>query len=961
MEGYEIIDDDILCHYGRGHLDGGHSGRYPWGSGDDPHQHQSGFGAAVRELRAQGLTDKEIWEGWGISSGEFRSRIRIDREDSAVASVKRIEELRAQGLTNVQIAKELGLPGESSVRSIMKETTRLRAERSINTANMLKEELEKYGPTDVGKGMENRLGITDDVLQAALVRLQDEGYNVNTVKVKQVGTGKQTTLLVLTSPEMGKSETYAYLKENDIHIVKDPYSEDGGKTWGNIELPQSISSKRVYVRYSNEEGTEGGIERDGLIEIRPGVEDLSLGNNTYAQVRIAVDGTKYMKGMAVYNANIPEGYDVIYNSKKTEGKDPFKEMKMIIDPETGEKIIDKDNPFGSTIKSNEYDDEGNLVREIGQRHYIDKNGKKQLSAINILNEEGDWANWSKTLASQFLSKQSPELAEKQLGLAYDKQKREFDEIMALDNPTVKERLLMSFADDCDAKAASLKAAPLPGQQSHVIIPFPEIKDGEVYAPNYPNGTIVSLVRFPHEGTFQIPTLVVNNNYKNPKNILGTHPVDAIGINVTTANKLSGADFDGDSVLVLPNPGGKMIKSRPALKRLKDYSTEIEYPHKDGDPIVGPKTSEERQPGYTGPRHDGFNKGRQMGAISNLITDMTIQGAEDEELERAVRHSMCIIDAEKHNLDWKRSERENRIPELKEKYQKSKMGGVSTLISKSTHEVEVPKRKQFYKNMIDPETGKINWEDVVVRKVDKDGNVTYERPKQRRFDRESGRMVEDPKKEQTQKVEMMYLYDDARKMSSGTVIEGVYAEYANKMKLLANESRKTIVALPSMKQDPNARKAYAKEVESLNEQIQKSLANKPLERKAQQLANKRIAQLQKENPNMTKEERKKRAGQALTQARQRMGANRYKINISPREWEAIQAGALPATKFKILLDRADLNQIKSYATPRNFTPKLSKAELALAKQMLNNGYKTNEVCDHFGVSFTTLNRAIDEQY
>lgn len=959
MTGYEIImEDDYLMHYGVGHLQGGHSGRFPWGSGDNPNQHTYGFRAAVHDLRAQGLTDVEIAEGWGIKTGELRSRIRIERENEAMYNVAKIEELRAQGLTNAEIAKQLGLANESTVRSMMKETTRLRAERSKATAEMLKEELEKYGPTDVGKGMENRLRITDDVLQAALIRLQDEGYNVETIKVKQIGTGKDTTMMVLTNKDMDKAATYAYLKENDVHIINDPYTEDGGKTWGNIELPQSISSKRVYIRYTDEAGEKGGIERDGLIELRPGVEDLSLGDNTYAQVRIAVDGNKYMKGMAVYNPDIPEGYDVIYNSKKVEGKDPFKKMKTVIDPDTGEEVIDKDNPFGSTIKSNEYDDEGRLVREIGQTHYIDKNGNRQLSAINILNEEGDWSKWSKTLAAQFLSKQTPELAEQQLGLMYDKQKREFDEIMALDNPMVKERLLMSFADDCDAKATNLKAAPLPGQQSHVLIPFPEIKDGEVYAPNYPNGTIVSLVRFPHEGTFQIPTLVVNNNYKVAKKVLGTEPKDAIGINSSTANKLSGADFDGDSVLVLPNPGGKMIVSRPELEKLKNFNTELSYPHRDGDPVVGKRTSEERDPNYKGVKHDGFNKAMQMGMISNLITDMTIKGAPDNELARAVRHSMTIIDAEKHNLNWKQSAIDNRIQELKEKYQGSKTGGVSTLLSRATHEIEVPKRKQFYKTMIDPETGKINWEEVMVRKVDDKGNVTYERPKQRRLNKATGKYEEDPVKTQTQKVEWLNVETDAYKLSSGSTIENVYAEHSNRLKLLANEARKRLITLPSMKQDPSAKKAYAEEVASLTEQIEKSLANRPLERKAQQIANKRIAQLKKENPEMGKEEAKKRAGQALTQARQRMGANRFKINIKPREWEAIQAGALTSTQFKILLDRADLEQIRSYATPRNYTPKLGRNEIALAKQMLKNGYTTSDVADHFNVSFTTLNRALE---
>ena len=58
-----------------------------------------------------------------------------------------------------------------------------------------------------------------------------------------------------------------------------------------------------------------------------------------------------------------------------------------------------------------------------------------------------------------------------------------------------------------------------------------------------------------------------------------------------------------------------------------------------------------------------NTQREMGIISNLIMDMTLQGATDEELARAVRHSMVVIDANKHSLDYKRSEIENDIDDI----------------------------------------------------------------------------------------------------------------------------------------------------------------------------------------------------------------------------------------------------------------------------------------------------------
>ena len=44
-----------------------------------------------------------------------------------------------------------------------------------------------------------------------------------------------------------------------------------------------------------------------------------------------------------------------------------------------------------------------------------------------------------------------------------------------------------------------------------------------------------------------------------------------------------------------------------------------------------------------------NTQTEMGKISNLITDMTLKGATQDELARAVRHSMVVIDAEKHMI------------------------------------------------------------------------------------------------------------------------------------------------------------------------------------------------------------------------------------------------------------------------------------------------------------------------
>ena len=170
-----------------------------------------------------------------------------------------------------------------------------------------------------------------------------------------------------------------------------------------------------------------------------------------------------MKG-SYHSDNMPDGVDILYNTTKKRGSSDSEVFKTYED--------DPDNPFGSIVR---------------QKHYIDKNGKEQLSALNIMGstpgsgEEGSWDKWSRTLSSQVLSKQSPALAKKQLELAYMSREEEYREIQKLTNPTIRKYLLLPFADECDSAAEELKAAALPRQRNQVLLPVPSMKDTEVYA------------------------------------------------------------------------------------------------------------------------------------------------------------------------------------------------------------------------------------------------------------------------------------------------------------------------------------------------------------------------------------------------------------------------------------------------------------------------------------------------
>lgn len=889
----ELINSEWLVH--EGVLE--RSGRYPWGSGEHPYQRLDDFRSTVASLRKKGLSDTEIAKGMNMSSTEFRQRVSLAKAEQSQRDLALILKYRDQGLGATAISKKTGIP-EGTVRSKLKPVAQARAAKTDQIAKDLKDRVADKKYIDIGKGSETYLGISQTKLQTAVKKLKDEGYTVHYLSVEQMGTGKNTSVKVLAGPGVEWKEVNA--NRTNIGQVVDGYVKTtDGRTLLGIKPPVSVDSKRIQIRYAE----EGGTAKDGVIELRRGVEDISLGDSNYAQVRIAVDGTHYLKGMAMYSDKMPKGVDIIFNTNKHEGTPPEKVFKPLKD--------DPDNPFGATIKP------------TGQREYVDKDGKVKQSAINIVNEEGDWDKWSKTLSSQMLSKQPVELAKKQLDLAYKTRADEFDEIKSVTNPVVKEKLLDSFSSDCDAAAAHLKAAALPRQRAQVLLPLNTIGDKECYAPNFRDGETVVLIRYPHGGTFEIPELRVNNRNKEARSVIGVQAKDAIGINSKVAEQLSGADFDGDTAIVIPTRGVKIKASSP-LKQLKNFDPKESYPNPD-----------KSESAATGP-DNGFHKQREMGNVSNLITDMTIKGASMDEIARAVRHSMVVIDAEKHNLDWRQSALDNGIPELKRKYQGGANAGASTLISQARGERRVAARKDNPK--INPDTGEFIYEPTgetyIKRTTLKDGTV------------------KETVMERTTKVTAMSTVKDARELSSGSMMETAYASYANKLKAMANAARKEMVNVEHTPYSPAANKAYAKEVKDLDAKIKAYMANKPRERQAQLLAEATYKARLNANPNMENDEKKKIRNQSIAAARARVGAKSEKIKITDQEWAAIQAGAISKTKMRTIAEGADLDALKKRAMPRD-QKGLSSSKIARAKAMLASGHTQAEVADAIGVSVSTL--------
>lgn len=1002
-------EDDYLEHYGTPR----HSGRYPYGSGENPYQHSGDFLGRISELKKAGFTytddDGKVWTGdnaiaksMGLTSTEYRRQVSWAGYERRLDQVQRAKSLKADGLGATEIGKQMGL-SESTVRSLLNPSSEDRMNQAMNTVNFLREKLNEKGMLDVTSGVETSLGISKERLNLALDYLEKaEGCPVYTGGIPQVNTkGQQTIQKVLCKPGTEHKEIYDYSR---VKTIEDYESQNDGETFHKkFTYPTSLDSKRLMVRYADDVGSDGfkGVDKDGVIELRRGCQDLSLGDSRYSQVRILVDGTHYLKGMAVYSDDLPDGVDVVFNTNKKRGTPALGDKtSTVLKPI---KKDDPDNPFGSAIKDA---DKG------GQYWYTDKKtGKEKLGLINKRADEGDWDEWANAIPSQFLAKQSLSLAKKQLDLAKKDKLAEFDEYMSITNPTIKKHMLEKFADSCDSAAVHLKAAALPGQRYHVIIPINTLKDNEVYAPNYENGTKLALIRYPHGGRFEIPILTVNNKNALARKMLGTDVVDAVGINHKIADQLSGADFDGDTAMCIPthDPKGKVkILNKPPLKELEGFDPKLDY---GGTVKVDADGTEHYyRNGHEYPKMK--NTGIQMGVISNLISDMTLAGATDSELARAVKHSMVVIDAEKHKLDYKASEKDNNIAALKKKYQahidengNEVYGGASTILSKAKGQASVDKRQGSYHINIpgskdyDPSrpdgakiwktaedlyypdrtydkktgimtvkttTGKTIQYDVKDAKAYAKYNPVEKRdPATGEVSYTSGDGTIDYRvKKRTQVSTKMAETDDAYTLVSKYrhTMELVYADYANEMKNLGNKARIEMVNTGKIPYSSTAKKTYAVEVKSLMDKLDNSDLNKIKERSAQRKANAEISTKKKAYFEANGEELKgetlrKLSQQALNKYRQEVGSISRRdrnIEITDKEWEAIQAGAISENTLKRILAATDIDKLRQRATPK-LVNTLSQAQINRAKAMAASNYTLDDIAKKLGVSPSTISK------
>lgn len=859
-----------------------HSGRYPYGSGEDPYQHDGLFLSEVKryreEFKKQGMPTKDIdtaiAKKMGYSTNEFRNKRTYEKARQRDWQIETAKHMREDGKSNVEIGKRLGMT-EGNVRALLREKTEVeknKSEQFNNTVNKLKEAVDQYGYLDVGLGVDTQLGVSKNKLNSCVDALVDSGeYYKHKLHVQSLTNKDHWTDYEVLTKNPDKQDVY----KNHLYDIRYPnfYTKDSGKTWGNIEPPKAFPLDRVKIAPQS--------PKDGVIEIRPGVDGLDLGKSKYAQGRILLEDGLYAKGMIVYNKNLPKGCDIMFNTNKS-STDPHKVFKPAKTDINDPTKIDVNNPFGATI------DRQNKMAD-GSTGYL-----------NLIREEGSWFKWSHDLPAQFLAKQPLNAVKNRLDATTKATKDELDSIRSITNPVVKQQELQEFARGCETKAVDLKAIGTPGMRSHVLLPLTDIKPNEVYAPNYKDGDRLLLVRFPHAGPFESPELIVNNKSKTGKEVLGPNAIDAIGIHPSVASKLSGADFDGDTVLAIKN-NNRMFKSRESLPGLKDFDPNVYS--------VGHKTISKEQ------------KNTQMGVVSNLITDMTARGASDSEIERAVKQSMVVIDSEKHQLDWRKSEEVYRIDELRRKYQKQpngKYGGASTLLSLAKSDARGPKFNKDGTPMISKKTGT---------------PITNAR---------LGKKME--------------LTDDAFTLSSGTAVENVYAKFANEMKALAKQADAEAKEVKLPKVDKEAKQKYSKEVAELQVKLNGALLNKPRERQAQLLTSKIYNENRRDD--WTAKEASRARAQFEKEARERVDSNAhdYRIKFTPKEWEAVQSNAISSNMLKKLLQYADNDSVRKMATP---APKvaINASRLASAKTMLARGKTQAEVADQLGVSVSTLRKAL----
>ena len=238
--------------------------------------------------------------------------------------------------------------------------------------------------------------------------------------------------------------------------------------------------------------------------------------------------------------------------------------------------------------------------------------------------------------------------------------------------------------------------------------------------------------------------------------------------------------------------------------------------------------------------------------------------------------------------------------------------------------------------VDPKTGEVTY-------TNKDGTIKY-RTKQR-LDK-STRMAET---------------DDAYTLVSPArhPMELLYADYANSMKALANQARMEMVTTGRMPTSKTARQTYKVEVDSLMSKLNTAELNATRERAAQRMANMEVNAKKQANPDMKPGDIKKAGQQAITAKRLEVGSvsrKKREIDITDREWEAIQAGAISENKLKSILNNTNIDKLRERAMPKNRTT-LTQAKINRIKAMSASNFTLAQIAEMMGIPTSTVSNVL----
>ena len=335
-----------------------------------------------------------------------------------------------------------------------------------------------------------------------------------------------------------------------------------------------------------------------------------------------------------------------------------------------------------------------------------------------------------------------------------------------------------------------------------------------------------------------------------------------------------------------------------------------------------------------------------------------------EIARAVKHSMVVIDAEKHKLNYKRSAEENGIDALMKRYMthvdRVKYGELERWNPKTRKMDRVIDPEKLKKDL-NPDAKYTSASTIISRHkqtVITDG-YQVEVPDYKSKKDGATKMVWRNKKE-TYVINML---KDANVLlgPNATKTEHHYADYVNDLKAFKNKVDDEMANIKMPARDPKAAKIYASEVLSMKEKVDQVKVNRIKERQAQRMAevtSKAEIARRSEDEVLKKDDISRIKQQALNKARSMVGAGRNPVKITDDEWDAVQANAVSGTLLKELVSFMDDAQLKTLATPRE-NKVMTDSRKAKAKALLANGYTISQVAEAMGVSPSTIGKIKNE--